>query len=1001
MKTLLVQLSDLHLHEMQNVNYETLDVKSFFSFLKSKDYNSFDSLTILFTGDMTQNGYESEFKNFENLIDNINRTLKKEYDLDCDWIVIPGNHDVNQNSNQLDFNLIIDYEKSNKSELDKLLDLEKEKMNKFFKFSSKVNSLSEPRQLINQINKNNISFLLINSAPFSALKKIDKEHHYIPDYEFENLNESLFNNSICFALIHHRPDWFNFSTAQQLDSLFNKYVSIIFFGHEHIEKVYCDKTNDNIYFFNSGCLKIKHSKLIGGANLFVLNSDKNIIEFRTSTFDLDSTYAHLSDKKTLNIFPKKVTGFSTEYKQKNLIELSENLKINIDDIFVMPFMLNLKDNDDDIDTFEDFVEHFNNNKKITIYGRPNSGKTIFLKHFANYLSEKTNAIFISFDDISSNFETTIENAFYSCYGQRKSFEELSSFPSVLIVDGLDQIESTSKRNKFIEFINDNFEFVVVSTSKKVSDLNNDILKTYSRLSVNGFSYKQRNEYIRKICKVNGVENEEDINLIVNATSIAFSSCSMLDLTSPGYILLLVNKIISEQLYRVQNVSDAFTLIFEHDINNKILKYGKRDNLEDYLNILANIAFKVIENSEITYFNLEFIKDSVTYCKNLYKNIKLSFDDLFQVFIESGIICKVGDDKFKFNHNSLLAYFASREICTRYKSGSDDVIKKIYENIEIGLNGDILLFVLHELKETRILFLIKNLLDNALSVYSEINLNSKNNPILKMVKNYVPETKEQAENRSEFIKRLDNSEKKHIKKIDEKEDKALKKNNEFDEFQKTIRRALKFIEILAKASAGFKTELVAVKREELMKCSISSLLKVFYALFDISEEEAKEFHDEFENYKISRADILRKKGFSENAISKLDDKLTFENYIYDIMTTNLLNDLTYIARVMTSKVSSSFIDNIYDESNSMSYNLFKLVAYEEHGDMKEKFINLVQNIFRDSSTDIGHKYLVKRIVRVFSITNYLDRSELARISNASSMNKQKLLLNQHKKQKKHE
>ena len=83
----------------------------------------------------------------------------------------------------------------------------------------------------------------------------------------------------------------------------------------------------------------------------------------------------------------------------------------------------------------------------------------------------------------------------------------------------------------------------------------------------------------------------------------------------------------------------------------------------------------------------------------------------------------------------------------------------------------------------------------------------------------------AENKQEFIDRLDSEEKKQIKEIESNEQQALKENNQNDIFIKTIQRALKLIEILTKAVSGFKTELKHNKRTELAECAVSSLLRV--------------------------------------------------------------------------------------------------------------------------------------------------------------------------------
>lgn len=618
-------------------------------------------------------------------------------------------------------------------------------------------------------------------------------------------------------------------------------------------------------------------------------------------------------------------------------------------------------------------------------------KTILLKMVIKELEQKRKVVSLSPDEISNNFEYSFENAFCKIYGSHENFNNIREYKPILIVDNIDGIEPESKKDKFIDFIWKNFDSFLLTSATKQKDINNDKIKSISGYTINGFSLKQRNSLISKICACFNFADEENIEKIKTAVSISFASCSMLDLSSPYFVLEICNKIIVDELYKQQNVSDAFSLVFINDINNRIIQFGRKENLEDYLNVLSEISFEVCLHQKSIYFDFDLISRSIKKCKEDYKNIKLSVDEFSDVFLQSGLVQRIDSSNYKISHNSILAYLASRKVCTEYKDGNYEVISNLYKNVEIGLNGDILLFVLYQLKETAVLFKIKDLLDEALQSYEEINLNKKNNPILKMKKNYGPETKKQAESKKELIDRLDSSEKKNLKEIDSKEKKALDNKNDDDVFVKTIQRAFKLIEILSKAVAGFKTELKHEKRMILTKCAISSLLKVFYAIFDVSEKDAESLHNIFEDFKEEKARIAKKDGKDDKEIKALLSDFNYENFVYDIMTTNLLNDMTYISKVMISNVSFEVIKELENEENYFCYKLFQLIAFQQSGVMQSNFLNCLEEIKKHEKNSLGNLMLSNRVVRVFAITNYLNASEFNKLSSISGINKQRLLI----------
>ena len=842
----------------------------------------------------------------------------------------------------------------------------------------------------------NIVFALFNSSPFSQLEKTDKEHHFIPKESFTDLDDSLFVDKYSFAVIHHRPDWFDNASSLLLTNFLKKHINICFCGHEHIDNLFINKFKDSdVVFLNSGCLFIKKSILYGSANCVILDDDGNIT-VRSFIYNKGDIRYRTADNNLQMIINKKVSsGFSDTYTITFKIQVDKDKHVNLKDVFETPYLYSNTSGNDDIDSLEGLVNFINEGNRIFIHGRSSSGKTILLNRLMLEFEDKKDILLLAADEITNNFTTCIENTYEKIYGRKLSFFDIKQRNTIILVDNIDKIDKLSKKEKFISFLFENFESFVVTSETKQKDFNNDEIKSIFGFTIQGFSLKQRNNFIEHICYSFNTLNSDDVELIKKAVSISLASCSLLDLTSPYLVFEITRKIIIDELYKQQNVSDAFSLIFINDVNNSIIECGRKEYLEDYLNVLSEIAFEVTQKQQSINFGFDLITRSIKKCKEEYKNIKLSNDEFISTFLDSGIICRVDADNYKISHNSVLSYLASRKICFDFKDGNNETVSGLYKNIEVGLNGDILLFVLYQLKETSVLFTIKNLLEEALNQYPEINLDTRNNPILRMKEDYGPETKQQAENKKEFIDRLDAEEKKKIEQAEKKEESALDKTNDDDLFIKTIQRALKLIEILSKAVGGFKSELKHTKRFELAHCAISSLLRVFFAIFDVSEKDAKSLHDYFEEFKEEKTRVAKNSGKREKEVAALFEGFNFENFMYDIMTTNLLNDMSYIAKVMSSNVSFEVIKELNSEDNPFCFKLFQLISYQQSGVHKQIFINSLRDINEQRDGFIGNKLLTNRVVRVFTITNSLNNSELSQLSSACGLKRQSLVLYQAK------
>lgn len=377
MKRVIIQLSDLHLRESDSKNVNLLDVSDFFDFLSEKSYENIDELFILFTGDLTFNGFEKEFLLFDKFIEKVKAYCGKKLSLSPKVLLVPGNHDINLSRGQVNVDELVELEKNRDSRrLSLHADEEVKKMGQFY---NKFPSLFESDKYISLHLFDNLSFVLINSSPFSMKERKDKEHHFIPKSSFDNLNYDSLTNCLNFALIHHRPDWFEYETASQLNSFLTEKINICFCGHEHIENYMVDKYHKNLIYLNSGELTISNNKLFGSTNVVLIKEDK-LATIRAYSYKKgDTEYSVDTFDSDVELLRKQFCGYSQSFKDLFKIDINKDLVVDLSDIFVMPYLFSSSKNEDDIDDINKLLSALENGNRIFIYGRPSSGKNHFVK----------------------------------------------------------------------------------------------------------------------------------------------------------------------------------------------------------------------------------------------------------------------------------------------------------------------------------------------------------------------------------------------------------------------------------------------------------------------------------------------------------------------------------------------------------------------------------------------------------------------------------------------
>ena len=422
MKILFLHLSDLHLDGMDGVTSEKIqaatDSLSIFS--------AFEGVVIIISGDIAASGKQNQYKSAATLIGRLTSNIKSKYsisDKNFKLLLVPGNHDINYGAApRLSPETVRAFTLEDKIHE---LNLELIRMDNCFRFldkngcffSKNVNGLNSriiTRKILHFENGYRIEANLINTAPFSCSN--DDGLHILPDGAIQQLNTPS-HADISVVVMHHFPDWFEFSQRKSLQKSIAKRCSLAFYGHEHFPNTQHISHDNGEQIINQG----------GGA--WWQRSAPMLSEYYAALFDTTSRDYSLSkfrwnldryvfdnvQTKTTALMPKPLNGSGLICQEAYMTALLSDTKYaiskSIADYFVFPG-LRLNSAKDYSSTkairqMGDLVSFVKNNRYVAIIGGSNSGKTTLLKMLFVTLQSSFAVLYCGTDDITGRSQQNI------------------------------------------------------------------------------------------------------------------------------------------------------------------------------------------------------------------------------------------------------------------------------------------------------------------------------------------------------------------------------------------------------------------------------------------------------------------------------------------------------------------------------------------------------------------------------------------------------------------
>ena len=920
-----------------------------------------------------------------NLINKLKRYKFKDKYINV--IVVPGNHDLNLENNDRNFDDIIKSYKNNTFK--NFIDRDLISLSNFYEFAN-LNKCFNDEKIVSCrkmiIGNKKVKFSLLNTAIFSLCGSSNQDMgiHYLSE---ENINNLIIKEEVDLNILvmHHSIEWFQTNIKEKLRKIISENFDIVFAGHEHDAFV----ENRNINNKNS-TIFIQGNALSGDRN-----HEKG---FTTVVYDTDKKKVYGSSYIWNNDYYKRqdILDCFLEHKQyTEFINNSEFFKekeydidgILIDKYFVFPSLeYKIRNNEGDletktIDSCNELIDVILKNDKTVISGDIKSGKSTLAMVLYKELRKKrfVPILLLSEDLRHKRIDKVIEYAFkeqYIDYGNLfDKFSQLNKNEKILIIDDAGKVEPKIFSKMLNEFYNQFSKTILISEEKINLNIQKQIVDALTeekigQLNIKPFLYNKRKELISKLYNLYSTENNSPNNKeMIRELNNMISSQIRYFRLDPEFIKNYVIQYMSKLNYNLFSTGkNVFSIVYENSIKNNLIKHSEQSDVGPIFNVLQEVAYYMHFNKKVWITDKELSSIIENYNKDYRQNLKIS--SLLLVGNNSKLIIEEGS-KIRFKDSNLLAYFVAQALNRKYFYDSELISEKIeyiLHHLCFGINSDIILFMALITNNIQIINTILCCADKHFENIEELSFDKNNIKFLCesdfSVKDTIPNEKEKKEKENKVVKyeeELKSSETVEI--IDEYD----YDENEINSAKNILFKSIKYIEILSKILPAF-CHNMQVKQQDKLVYTIYSYTNRF--LFQSLNKISRDYNNFVEQIFNEVSEIRKEKNISDINIDNVKKVIT------EIGISLLISLYQLVVHTATTKETIKALEAFDYEKNS-NYLIMNLMMIEREGNLKE-FKRRAISIYNNSELKI-----IKSLVK-FTVRNYFLNHDIKIVGEAQSL-----------------
>lgn len=945
MRISFLHLSDFHLNDSKGVH--PAKIQAIVDSLGV--YTPIEGIVIVLSGDIAATGQANQYKIAATFLKRLIPEIRRKYSIsekNTKILIVPGNHDIDWGrSTRLDSSKIRSFD-----EKERALHLQQElkSMKNYFSFSDR-NGCFFPywmhipfgqlvtRKILHFDNGYRIEANLLNTAPFSC--DSDDGLHYLPEDAIHSLTTES-NADFSLVVMHHSPDWFEFSQKKELENTLSKRCSLAFYGHEHFPGT------QNVLYDNGNRIV----KQAGGA--WWQSSVPTLSDYYAALFDTESRKYFLNKfswnadrsafvatmKQEHILMQKSLCGTGLTYQEKYIATVMADSKNTIaqsvSDYFVFPTLRFNASKEYSrgkaIDKMEDFIAFIKENRYVAVMGGSNSGKTTLLKMTFKELQTQYVVLYCGTDDITGRSqENILKELVTDTYGadSYSLFQAIPSDKKVIIIDDLHRI-SPKHLNKFLRGIEDIFGTIVVASEETsqfdivqmVKD-NIKASKEFKKASISRLYAEKRLALIQKIVLIKTDNDELKAAGIARTLEQCLNSYKLAFRTDIDFVVQFVDYYCAHLGELDKSDATVFSKVFEASIERSIAPHlvGRKENSNDIIVALSEIAHYIHFNKEYP-INAEHIHEVIAaYCE-YYDNRYLTAERFIEIGVNSGLLSRTSNGyEYRFASKNHLAYFVAKALNRRFHDTGDTTdLESIVRQSCFSINGDILLFMTYISDNVNIPRLLLEQAVSYVSGWTEFDLSDigikylQSMPAKSLVSPKEDEKEEEIHNqaieeeeRDTIIETLD------IYDYDE---------TKIDELNNQLIRAFLQLKIIARNFSAFISILPGPVKKDYVSAMYQLPNKIFSQWaesidnsLDYLVEEVIAWQEEpdFEGKKLSREDILR---------------------FFQEVSLNMLLNLYYVAS--SHGANDNTVDYLAQQnyiSPSLNYRIERLMFWEKVDD----------------------------------------------------------------------
>ena len=789
--------------------------------------------------------------------------------------------------------------------------------------------------------------------------------------------------------MHHSTEWFFWNVKEHMENILYRNSDIIFQGHEHLPHIVSLTENgrNKIHILKGGELSFDNT-MASQYGIIVLDTNKGTIDEYLYTWDYRTPiFKEAQLSKNEQLFIKTSLFISNPEFSKSFYKDKHGLCDSFLSYYVFPKVFSNYSDENQAERIineEQLFKEIETKTVISIKAEKNAGKTSFLKYIYNIAQNyKFVPLYIGAHEYPSfKMDTIIKRTFCDQYDEcdYEKFKQLPNEKILLLIDDVDKFSNTKIINMVISKITEQVGHIVFTSGINDIDLvesAKDIINMENilQLSISKFYKEKRKQLVKNICKATTKMKEHEVNSVVNIIDNMVNRQSGLFSLSPEFIITYLKFFLANN-YQKDKQDDVFNKIFETNIYNSIIKSTNKNNIDLYIRVISEIAYKMHFTKKASINDGQLSSLILDYNKKYKKTIQER--DFLNCMLKSNIL-ECSKDSLSYNFASLnyFAYFIALKLSKdieRNPANYND-LKYIVRNICFGINDTILLFLSYIRSNVQLIYYIIEEVESILKDNIELNFDINN---IKIIKSY----------KKDEVKMPSIEEKKKISKIQEEHEiikysNTLEYKSIYDYHDKDVNkrenkyiRARKCIEIISKSLISLNSTLEAEEIDRIVDCMFKFSNKLLYSYLKPYDDKSEIIIDELKHFVNSLSP----------KIDLSDEDL--HNILSTVCISVILGLYDSVAYFGSDANTISYLSEYFEYSCNVM--IQKLLMYEASLS-SEGFIQKAISVF-ESTDDWFIKKLVRLIVRKHLIVNnQIDHKDLDRISNKIFKGNKKSLL----------